>query len=79
MEYVYTPDLWISIADVSETVDAAISLSHSSLLCYKIQRGFPEITQIEGKPVYDVTFDNSKQASILGIKFRTKLETLKIY
>ena len=51
MEYVCTSDLWIFIADVFETVDAAISLSPPLLLCYKIQRGFPETTKIEGKPV----------------------------
>jgi hypothetical protein len=43
----------------------------------KFRPGFPEITQVEGGPVYMATFDNSKQADILGIKFRTKLETTK--
>ena len=47
------------------------------MLSQKIQRGFPEINQVEGDPVYMTTYDNSKQASILGIKFRTKLETTK--
>ena len=61
----------------SELVDAANSLSPAPPLSHRIQRGFPEITQVEGKPVYKVTFDNSKQANILGIKFRTKLETTK--
>jgi hypothetical protein len=46
-------------------------------LSNELQRGFPEITQTEGEPVYMITYDQSKQASILGIKFRTKLETLK--
>ena len=58
-------------------VDAVHSLSPSPVLSQKIQRGFPEINQVEGDPVYMTTYDNSKQASILGIKFRTKLETTK--
>ena len=58
-------------------VDAANSLSPSPLPSHKFQLGFPEITQVEGDPVYTITFDNSKEASILGIKFRTKLETTK--
>ena len=73
----YTSDLWIFIADVSSSkniVDAANSLSPPH---HKFPRGFPEITQIEGEPVYMITYDNSKQAGILGIKFRTKLETTK--
>ena len=45
------------------------------MLSHKIQPGFPEITQDE--PVYMFIYDNSKQASILGINFRTKLETTK--
>lgn len=58
-------------------VDAANSLSPAPLLSHKIQSGFPEITQVESKPVIMISFDNSKQASIFGIKFRTKLETTK--
>ena len=58
-------------------VDAANSVSSSSLLSHKLQPGFPEINQIEGEPVYMIRYDNSKQADILGIKFRTKLETTK--
>jgi hypothetical protein len=58
-------------------VDVANSLSPVPLLSSKIQSGFPEITQVEGGPVSMITFDNSKQASILGIKYRTKLETTK--
>ena len=58
-------------------VDAANSLSPSPLLSHKFQRGFPEINQVEGDSVYMTTYDNSKQAGILGIKFRTKLETTK--
>jgi len=48
-------------------------------LSNKLPRGFPEITQFEGdfEPEYMSTYDQSKQASILGIKFRTKLETTK--
>jgi len=56
-----------------EWIDTANSLP----LPHKFQRGFPEITQVEGGPVYMITYDNSKQAGILGIKFRTKLETTK--
>ena len=55
-------------------VGAANSLSSSPLLSYKFQLGFPEITQFEGQPVRIITFDKSKQANILGINFRTKLE-----
>jgi hypothetical protein len=48
-------------------------------LSHKLPRGFPDITQLEGdlEPEYMITYDQSKQASILGIKFRTKRETLK--
>ena len=60
-----------------QIVDAANSFSPSPLLSHKFQIGFPEITQVEGEPVYMVKYDNSKQACILGIKFRTKLETTK--
>ena len=66
----------IRIADISETlVDAANSVSPAPVLSHKIQPGFPEITQ--GEPVYMFKYDNSKQARILGINFRTKLETTK--
>ena len=87
MEYV-RPLKNMHIADVfsfkknAYLVDAANSLSPSPLLSHKFQRGFPEINnnQVEGDddgPVYMTTYDNSKQADILGIKFRTKLETTK--
>ena len=69
------------IANISKNilVDAANSLSPSPLLSHKFQRGFPEINnnQVGGGLVYMTTYDNSKQAGILGIKFRTKLETTK--
>jgi len=61
-----------------EWIDAANSLSPSPLPSHKFPLGFPEITtQTEGEPVYMVTYDNSKQDRILGIKFRTKLETTR--
>jgi len=58
-----------------ELVDTANSLFPSPLSSRKFLRGFPEITQ--GEPVYLITYDNSKQASILGIEFKTKLETTR--
>ena len=52
-------------------------MSPLPLLSHKFQRGFPEINLVEGGPVRMITYDDSKQAGILGIKFRTKLETIK--
>jgi hypothetical protein len=70
------PNLWnICSWCLWNIVDAANSIVPSPALSKKIPRGFPEITQ--GKPVYMYTYDNSKQASVLGIKFRTKLEATK--
>ena len=62
---------------LSNIVDAANSLSPSPLPSHKLQIGFPEINQVEGGPEYLVKYDNSKQDSILGIKFRSKLETTR--
>ena len=62
------------LLSLNTLVDAVNSLSPSP---HKFQPGFPEINQVEGGPVYMITYDNSKEASILGIKFRTKLETTK--
>ena len=75
MEYVYTSEFWVFVADVWNTVDTANSISPAPVLSHKIQSGFPEITK--GEPVYMFTYDNSKQANVLGINFRTKLETTK--
>ena len=61
---------------LSNIVDAANSLSPSPLLSRKFHPGFPEVFEGE-RPVYTTTFDNSKQADILGIRFRTKLETTR--
>ena len=78
MEYVlHMPNSFIADVPLKFIVDAANSLSPSPLPSHKFQLGFPEITQVEGEPVYMITYDNSKQADILGIKFRTKLETTK--
>ena len=62
---------------LKKIVDAANSFSPSPLPSHKFQTGFPEINQVEGGPVYMVKYDNSKQDSILGVKFRGKLETAK--
>ena len=77
MEYVYTSNLRIFTADVYKTVDAANSLTPSPMLSRIIRPACPKIIQVEGDPVYITAYDNSKQADILGIKFRTKLETTK--
>jgi len=56
-------------------VDVVNSLLPSPLSSRKLQCGSPEITQ--GDPVYMITYDNSKQAGLFGIEFRSKLETTK--
>jgi len=58
-----------------EWLDAANSLSPSPLPSHFLQRGFPEINQ--GEPVYTLTYNKSKEAAVLGMKFKTKLETTK--
>ncbi|KAF8798337.1 NAD(P)-binding protein [Phlegmacium glaucopus] len=63
---------------ITTSVDVANSLSPSPLPSRTFRPGFPEITtQGDSEPVYMTTYDKSKEASILGIKFRTKLETTK--
>ena len=62
---------------IKQIVDAANSISPSPLPSHKLQIGFPEINQVEGGPEYLVKYDNSKQDSILGIKFRSKVETTR--
>ena len=62
---------------IKQIVDAANSLSPSPLPSHKLQIGIPEINQVEGGPEYLVKYDNSKQDSILGIKFRSKVETAR--
>ncbi|KAF8959850.1 hypothetical protein BDZ97DRAFT_1836214 [Flammula alnicola] len=58
-----------------EWLDAANSLSPSPLPSHKLQKGFPEILQ--GEKVYQISYDKSKEARILGIKFHTQIETTK--
>ncbi|KAF8959849.1 hypothetical protein BDZ97DRAFT_1940549 [Flammula alnicola] len=58
-----------------EWLDALSSISPNPLPSHAIFRGFPEI--LEGEKVYQVSYDTSKEARILRVKFHTKVETSK--
>ena len=75
-EYSFNADVYLSLS-LKKIVDIINSFSPSPLPSHKLQTGFPEINQVEGGPLYMFIYDNSKQDSILGIKFRGKLETAK--
>ncbi|KAF8148636.1 hypothetical protein B0H34DRAFT_736338 [Crassisporium funariophilum] len=58
-----------------EWLEAAKSISPSPLPSHELARGYPEI--LEGEKVYVTSYDKSKEQRILGIKFKTQLETTK--
>jgi len=60
---------------ISLIVDAANSLQPNPLPTHKLPKGYPEVFK-DGK-VYHTTYDKSKEERILGIKFKTQLETTK--
>jgi hypothetical protein len=57
------------------SVDAANSLEPNPLPSHKLSKGYPEILTENIDPL--ITFDNSKEQTILGIKHKTKIETTK--
>jgi len=59
------------------TVDAANSLKPNPLPTHKFQKGLPELLQNGKEKVIHITFDKSKEERILGIKFKTLLETTR--
>ncbi|PPQ98104.1 hypothetical protein CVT26_003274 [Gymnopilus dilepis] len=58
-----------------EWLSAAYSLPLSVFPSHKLSPGFPEI--LDGPRNYHITYDKSKEERILGIKFRTILETTR--
>ena len=59
------------------TVDAANSLKPNPLPTHKFQKGRPELLQNGKEKVIHITFEKSKEERILGIKFKTLLETTR--
>ncbi len=57
------------------SVDIANSLEPNPVPSHKFPKGYPEI--LTGNIDYLVTLDNSKEQTILGIKYKTKIETAK--
>ena len=62
---------------ISHIVDAANSLKPNPLPTHKLPKGYPELLQDGKEKVYHTTYDKSKEERILGIKFKTQLETTK--
>ncbi|KAF9042284.1 hypothetical protein BJ165DRAFT_262532 [Panaeolus papilionaceus] len=60
-----------------EFVDAANSLSPNPLPSHKLSKGFPDMLPPVEDRVYNITYDKSKEQRILGISFKTIVETTK--
>jgi hypothetical protein len=56
-------------------VDAANSLPSNPLPSHPLYKGDPDV--LKGEKKYLISYDTSKERRIFGIKFHTKVETIK--